>query len=266
MLNTILLRSKDQKSVVKIDNGELISFKKCGVEYIHQKRNKGWDNSDTEMFPVIGPTIKNQHKVTTKKGIAILDQHGLLRELTYQQTRCSNFEVVYTKEYFKNSPLKNRKYPNKSEKENVFWPYDFSFKKSFLLTDSFLEISFEVFAEKGMPFMFGYHPAFELSGDKNEFCRTKKETISLNQIFKVGGDAYPVLNCNEIILENSIKNNIKISTTGFHNFMLWTEVNSMLCIEPITHFPNLITQQYSEKNMLLSSGSDIFTVKIEVLE
>lgn len=266
MLNPILLKSKDQKSIVKIDNGELVSFTKKGVEYIHQKTNKGWNNSDTEMFPVIGPTVKNYHKVTTKKGDAILDQHGLLREFPFKQISSNNFDVIYSKEYHKNTLLKNRKYPNKSEQENVFWPYDFSFKKCFFLTDSYLEITFEIYAEKGMPFMLGYHPAFELSGNKSEFCKTKFKTISLEQVIKAGEAALPLLNCNEIILENSIKKNIKISTTGFHNFMLWTEVNSMLCIEPITHFPNLITQQYSEKNMLLSSGSDIFTVKIEVLE
>ena len=67
MVETILLISEDGNSKVKIDKGELISYQKKGIEYMHQKENIGWNNSDTEMFPIIGPTIKNNYIVSTKK-------------------------------------------------------------------------------------------------------------------------------------------------------------------------------------------------------
>ena len=74
---------KNHKSQVIIEKGELISFQKDNQEYIHQKGNKGWRNSDDEMFPIIGPTAKNNYKVHTKNGDAVQDQHGLLREMEY---------------------------------------------------------------------------------------------------------------------------------------------------------------------------------------
>ncbi len=70
-----ILKNKDCKVI--IEKGELISFQHNNHEYIHQKGNKGWRNSDDEMFPVIGPTSKNNFIVHTKNGDAILDQHGL---------------------------------------------------------------------------------------------------------------------------------------------------------------------------------------------
>ena len=265
MKETILLISEDAHSKVKIHKGELISYQKKGIEYIHQKENKGWNNSDTEMFPVIGPTLKNNFVVSTPKGKAVLDQHGLLREFEYVLYKNELKSAIYSKEYLKNTRLKNRKYPNKSTEEFIFWPYDFKFEKKFKLTDEALEISFEINSEKEMPFMLGYHPAFELSGLSNETLSTQDKKITLATIFNSGSDALPILNTNEIILKHFKKNNLKINTTGFEHFMLWTEVNTMLCIEPITHFPELSTQKYSEKNMCLSAGKNHFSVCITIL-
>ena len=265
MIETILLISDDGFSRVKINKGELISYQKKGIEYIHQKENNGWNNSDTEMFPIIGPTLKNNHLVSTKKGKAILDQHGLLREFEYVLLKNDHKSAFFLKEYQKNTFLNNRKFPNKSSEEHVFWPYDFSFEKKFNLTNDFLEVIFEITSEKGMPFMLGYHPAFELSGLENETLIVGSKKLKLKDVFAAGSDALPILNTNKIILKNSNKTALKITTTGFDHFMLWTEVNTMLCIEPITHFPELSTQNYSEENMKISTGKEVFSVCIEIL-
>lgn len=261
----ILLVSEDGKSNVKIDNGELISYSKDGEEYIHQKENLGWNSSDTEMFPIIGPTVKNNYTVATLKGDAVLDQHGLLREFEYQLLKKEQQKALFFKEYKKNTLLKNRKYPNTSPKEVVFWSYDFYFEKKIKLTNDALEIVFEINSEKGMPFMFGYHPAFKLSGLETEIIETPKEQVGLNKIMAVGANAYPLLNCSELVLHNSNKKNVKVTTKGFNNFMLWTAVSNMLCIEPITQFPSLKDHKYSNKNMRISCGNDVFSVIINIL-
>lgn len=265
MNDLVLLVSDDGFSKVKIEKGELISFQKNEVEYIHQKQDLGWNNSDTEMFPIIGPTKNNSFVVHTKNGDVILDQHGLLREFDYELVTTNNNKAVYKKEYIKNTELQNRKFPYKSSEEFVFWSYDFTFNKSYLLTNKGLEITFEFTSKKDMPFMLGYHPAFQLSGLANEILKTNTKTITLDDVYKAGADAYPVLNCEEITLVNHQKNEVKITTKGFDNFMLWTEVDNMLCIEPITQYNSSELQKYSEKNMRLSSGKEAFKVTIEIL-
>jgi len=249
----------------EIINGELVSFKNNSHEFIHQKGNKGWRNSDDEMFPVIGPTSKNNFLVHTKKGDAILDQHGLLRELEYSLVSSNDNSVSFIKTYKKNSFVKNSKFPKKSDIEHLFWPYNFNFQKNFKIEKNRLKIEFIIESEKGMPFMLGYHPAFLLSNSGTETLQTTTAKITLKEVLEAGSNAYPVLNCTKIELKNIGKNNIEISTTGFNNLMLWTEVNNMICIEPITQYTSYVEQEYLNKHMQLSQGKNIFTVEIKVI-
>jgi hypothetical protein len=257
-----ILISPDKNSIVKIDQGELVSFLKNKEELIHQKGQPGWRNSDTEMFPVIGPTEATDFTVATPKGNAIQDQHGLLRELTYSLMESGENFAAFQKDYVANTIIKNSKFPEKSPEEKLSWPYDFRFKKSFKLSNDSMKITFEVEAEKDMPFMLGYHPAFKLSGDKSEICKTKSQEISLQKIMDGGSTAYPVLNTQEIKLIKSKGFNISIKTKGFNNFMLWTEVPNMLCMEPITAYPYQNGKLLSKELFNISKGIDIFEVLI----
>ncbi|MCH3883808.1 aldose 1-epimerase [Tenacibaculum aquimarinum] len=253
-----IINLKNKNSFVKIEKGELISFKRENKEYIHQKGNKGWRNSDDEMFPVIGPTVKNNYRVHTKNGIAILDQHGLLRELDYTLVSSNENSANFIKKYSKNTAIKNSKFPVKSNEENLFWPFDFSFEKNFKLENNVLKIEFIINSKKGMPFMLGYHPAFLLSNTGNEILESNETKITLKDVFKAGSNAFPILGTDKVTLKNIDKNDLEITTKGFNNFMLWTEVDNMLCIEPITQYTSHTDQKFSEENMSLSQGVNFF--------
>ena len=259
------INSPDQKSKVTIDKGELISYIRNTEELIHQKGAPGWRNSDTEMFPVIGPTENNGFKVNTPRGNAIQDQHGLLRELTYQLVEKSDQSIVFQKKYLKNTAVKNSKYPDKSTKEVLAWPYDFSFKKKYLLSNNALSIQFEVNGESGMPFMLGYHPAFKLSGNHTEIIKLSNKELKIQDILDVGSIAYPALNTNEISLLKRDGQSIRISTEGFNNFMLWTEVPNMICIEPITAYPYNNSKTLGEELFIKSEGTHLFQIVIQPL-
>lgn len=224
----------------RIDAGELVSFKVNDHEYIHQKGNPGWRNSDTEMFPIIGPTSEANFKVKTPKGMAIQDQHGLLREMDYKLVASTTSSAVYVKEYKAGTAIKNSKFPAKSTEELLQWPYDFEFKKTFKLSSDGLEVSFDIKGESGMPFMLGYHPAFNLVTE-NPVVITKDKKITLDEVIAVGSRAYQVENCTKIQLKD--KNTLAIKTEGFGSFMLWTEVKNMICIEPITFYPYAVPQE-----------------------
>ena len=250
---------------VAIEAGELISFKSDSVEYIHQKGSAGWRNSDIEMFPVIGPISKNNFRVHTKNGDAIQDQHGLLRELSYTLVSSNENAASFIKKYTKNTTIINSKFPKKSTEEKLFWPFDFTFEKQYRLENNTLKIEFILTSEEGMPFMLGYHPAFLLSDTGNEVLSSKTKKASLAAIQKVGDNAFPFLNCNKITLENIGRKHLEITTTGFNNFMIWSPVNNMLCIEPITQYTSYTDEKFSEENMRLSEGKNNFSFEIKVL-
>ena len=261
-MNTITLISSDKNSIVKIEAGELVSYRSFNEELMHQKGNPGWRNTDTEMFPIIGPTAEINFTVSTPKGTCIQDQHGILRELKYTLINDSSTAAVYQKKYEENTIVKNSKFPEKSTKETIFWPYSFTFKKKFELTNTSLKITFEIEAQQGMPFMLGYHPAFMLNGNLDELIKVENKMISIPTIMEGGDTAFPVLNTSEISLIKTTGLHIKIKTTGFQNFMLWTPVTNMLCIEPITAYPYAEGELLSKKLFNNSNGIDTFEVLI----
>lgn len=248
--------------ILRVDAGELVGYQVNGHEYIHQKGNPGWRNSDTEMFPIIGPTTEVNFQVETPKGIAIQDQHGILREMEYELVSNSETEAVFRKSYKTRTPIANSKYPEKSNKQFLYWPYDFEFEKKFELREDGLEISFTVSGGRDTPFMLGYHPAFNLV-TKNPIVIAEEHSITLSQVMAVGSRAFKVIGYEEVILKD--KNELLIRTKGFGNFMLWTEVPNMICIEPITFYPYEVEQKKLHDGFqYLQDTSKTFTVHISV--
>lgn len=227
------------RQTVQIDAGELISYRSAGHEFIHQKGSPGWRNSDTEMFPLIGPTAEAGFRVQTPRGTAIQDQHGLLRELSYELVSQSRAAATFKKTYKAGTEVRNSKYPDKSNEEWLAWPYDFSFVKSFELSGDSLSITFRISGEADMPFMLGYHPAFRLYTEK-PVIQTADRYITLEDVLAVGSRALPVLDCQGITLND--ERSVALDTEGFRHFMLWTEVPNMICIEPITFYPYAVEQ------------------------
>lgn len=236
----------------KIDDGELVSYRLNNHEYIHQKGSPGWRNSDTEMFPVIGPTAEADFRVHVPRGNAIQDQHGLLRELDYELLSSTDTTAQFVKTYKAGTVIKNSKFPDKSTAQLLIWPFSFQFFKSFKLTDKELEISFRISGEKDMPFMLGYHPAFKIHSD-SPLIIAADQKITLNSILDAGSRAFEVGNCQSVVLKD--EKELKIKTEGFGHFMLWSEVSNMICIEPITFYP------YGVEQMQLHEGFDFLSDK-----
>ncbi len=224
---------------VNIDAGELVGYQMNNHEFIHQKGSPGWRNSDTEMFPIIGPTNEARFQVQTPRTIAVQDQHGLLRELDYAPISQTATTALFKKVYKAHTRVNNSKYPEKSSQQFLFWPYDFQFEKKFELLPDGLEITFTVSGERDAPFMLGYHPAFKLDS-KHPVIQANGEQITLDAVLEVGSRALLVADCEEIILKDGQE--LRITTEGFGNFMLWTEVRNMVCIEPITFYPYQVAQ------------------------
>ncbi|WP_027078411.1 aldose epimerase family protein [Maribacter antarcticus] len=248
---------------VRIDVGELVGYRVSENEFIHQKGSPGWRSSDTEMFPIIGPTNKANFRVLTPMGEAIQDQHGLLREMQYEVTQQTAAKVVFTKRYKANTVVHNSKFPQKSSEETLSWPYDFEFTKTFQLIDNGLEISFKIAGKIGMPYMLGYHPAFNLH-TASATIKTNVKSISIAEVLAVGSSALHVPNCKKMVLSD--RQPLEITTTGFTSFMLWTEVSNMVCIEPITFYPYAVAQENLHEGFsTLDGNSKEYTVFLKPL-
>tara|TARA_R110002051_G_scaffold64139_2_gene116758 strand:+ start:2523 stop:3308 length:786 start_codon:yes stop_codon:yes gene_type:complete len=259
MSNITTLKVGNQQ--VTIEAGELVGYQVSGYEYMHQKGNPGWRSVDTEMFPIIGPTNEANFKVSTPKGNATQDQHGLLREMKYSLSESSDNKAVFVKTYKANTVVLNSKYPAKSTEEKLSWPYNFNFVKTFELKDNALVVAFSISGDKGMPFMLGYHPAFMLH-TKNAVIVTENKDITIKEVMAVGSRALYVPKTNVITLNDEKK--LQISTIGFNHFMLWTEVTNMVCIEPITFYPYAVEQRNLAEGFLTLDNKNVeFKVELK---
>lgn len=257
-----MVKLKRNNQEVGIEKGELVSYLVNGQEYMHQKGDPGWRNTDTEMFPIIGPNNEVGYSVEVPRANAIQDQHGLLRELDYVVLDQTATQVTYVKEYKAGTLVKNSKYPEKSPQQWLLWPYSFEFQKNVELKDSGLQITFTVSGEKDMAFMLGYHPAFRLQS-ATPFITTGSRTITIPEIMEAGSRAFHVPDCETISLFDI--GEVTIKTEGFGSFMLWTEVPNMVCIEPITFYPSSLPQsKLHEGFQYLNTALKIFKVHIAI--
>ncbi|MEO0573295.1 MAG: aldose 1-epimerase [Bacteroidota bacterium] len=244
---------------VRIDLGELVGYEVEGHQFIHQKGSPGWGSSDAEMFPIIGPVNEADFEVKVPLGHAAQDQHGHLRQFSYERISSSSKEAIFKKTYQAGTPVKNSKYPAKSTKEWLDWPYTFSFEKRFKLHKDFLEITFFISGDEDMPFMLGYHPAFKLHST-HPIIQTKDRNITLDEVMAVGSRALEVANCEEITLIDEKEMTIK--TKGFGHFMCWTEVPNMVCVEPITFYPYAVKQQNLHEGFQRLNANEVLQVSL----
>ncbi|MGB5941327.1 MAG: aldose 1-epimerase [Leeuwenhoekiella sp.] len=257
-----MLELKSGHLIAKIDQGELVSFREKDHEYIHQKGDPGWGSSDTEMFPIIGPTAEADYKVLTPEGYSVQDQHGLLRAMHYEVETHTETSAVYIKNYKANESILNPKFPRKSKAEFMSWPYDFSFKKEYTLSEKGLQIDFLISGPSGMPFMLGYHPAFKLKTSKPYVTSPTTEYI-LAQIMDVGDRAIHVPDCDSMVIHDARE--LTIRSEGYGHFMLWSPARNMVCVEPVTFYPYDAPQDQLHKGFqTLSKGQKKFTVTLEV--
>lgn len=255
-----MTRLQLENQVVTIDKGELASYTVKGHEFIHQKGSLGWGSSDTEMFPIIGPVNEAGFQVQTPRGNAVQDQHGHFRLLPYQLVEGSGVNAVYNKTYESGALVPNKKYPEKSDKEFLSWPYNFQFNKKFQLSDEGLKVTFEISGDAQMPYMLGYHPAFKIH-TSNPIIKANAQEISLDEVLKVGSRALQVANCNELTLWD--EKGMTIKTEGFKHFMCWTEVRNMICLEPITFYPYAVAQKNLHRGFQNLEGSMVFKVLLQ---
>lgn len=261
MSDQITIYSTDKKSVISIDKGELISYQVNNIEILHQKGDPGWGNTEIEMFPIIGATKENNFLIKTPKKEAKLDQHGILRALQYSTNTIEDTRVTYHKKYIANTQVSNPKFPDKSTQEFLDWPYDFQFIKTFELTNESLKIYFEIHSEKDMPFMLGFHPAFKIYNPEM-VLKSENQEISLTDILQAGASAFLLKDSKEVSMQNNGNLELTIKTKGFKHMMLWTEVNNMVCIEPITFYPSSVSANKLHTGFDYSSGLERFEVII----
>ncbi|OOG71629.1 aldose 1-epimerase family protein [Flavobacterium sp. A45] len=232
---------------IKHTGAELCSLKdNSNKEYIWNGNPAFWGKHSPVLFPIVG-TLKNnsyQHDNVQYQ----LSRHGFAREMEFElidkQENCATFSLVAS--------------PETKEK----FPFDFDLHLIYTLENKSLTIEYKVFnnGESKMPFSIGAHPAFDLSGNfenyslafekeetlnyylleeglisnaTNELTLDKNELHLNYELFANDALVFKKITSKSItILENS-KPFLKVSYSDFPDLGIWTPPNApFICIEP----------------------------------
>jgi galactose mutarotase-like enzyme len=242
---------------IKHIGAELCSLKdSCNKEYIWNGNPLFWGKHSPVLFPIVGTLKNNSYQYN---GIEYqMSRHGFAREM--------DFVLIDRKENSATFSLKS------TDETLQKYPFDFELHLIYTLENNSLKIEYKVFNtnDKKMSFSIGAHPAFDLSGDfenysllfekeepvhyylledglisnsTNELTLDKNELQLNYTLFENDALVFKKITSKSItILENS-KPFLKVSYSDFPDLGIWTPPNApFICIEPWFGYSDTVDQ------------------------
>ena len=249
----ITIGKGDLKVSVSVSDGQVVSINKNEHEYIHggalpeklkrREDKNGWQRSDLEMFPVVGPVY--DLCINSGNTLYPMGQHGIIRTLRPLRGEFSDYNAAFHYEY-NGEDVDNIK--GKDPARINFQPFRFS--KFIDTKNKKVEQLFTIknLSNEDMRYNFGLHPAFKLEGSIDDWKLSipgenvfQLETI-LDDI-KKNDTVFLKNNKNLILYNNNIQKSVTLDFDDFNHSMLWTKDPhnpTFLCMEPVRHLPELI--------------------------
>ncbi len=255
---------KSNKLTVRINDygAELISARGAdGYEYIWMGNPEFWDCHAPVLFPVCGQILNGYYVFDGKK--YEMSGHGFAMRSSFKVKTKGDDHIILILE--------------SNEETKKQYPFDFLLTASFEIKGDTLNVNFTVENkdEKTMPFIFGWHPGFNLEGAAGSsigdfslkfnnvnkvmwyplqhgcFCRPYGEEYALDnseyilneeEIYK--NDTMIFTGTNERVLLYSDKEGHRIDMSWSDNlpyFCIWKDDKStarFICLEPWSGTPN----------------------------
>lgn len=248
-----IIRCANSSAVISSFGAELRSYKADGKEIMWKGDPAYWGKTSPVLFPAIGGLKGGK---TTIDGIEYeMTKHGFARDHEFQcvdeaEDRVS-FKLCSTEETLK------------------MFPFRFEFIMTYKLTESGLEVDYDVINKSGtsMPFCIGAHPAFACPAEGKSFedyrlVFSEKETVcspvlDVNTRLFMDNAVWRLKNENEYALSYPLFDNdvlyfrgivsksvglldndghgVKVSWEGFNSLGVWTPAGKnapFVCIEP----------------------------------
>ena len=238
------MKAGGTEALVNSDNGQLVSLKEEGVEFMHDggrsdSEDSAWRASEITCFPIFGRS--NNHQVVFSGQTYDVDQHGLSRALPWKVVEYFH-EGVTLDQFYRGDPIPNPKTGRKGHPDTMTY-MPFHLRKIFNLRQHNLTAIFSV-VNNGtgpMAYNFGWHPGFQIQGevDQGVFLDSHGQWIcSLDDVLESPNEVRVEKNCNEIVYLGDQARKIKVWTPAdsFTDMVLWVPENTgPVCMEPVVN-------------------------------
>ncbi|MBD5082319.1 MAG: aldose 1-epimerase family protein [Ruminococcaceae bacterium] len=252
------IKAGNSSAVIESKGAELKSLVLDGKELMWGADPAFWGKTSPVLFPIVGGVRGGK---TLIDGIEYsMTKHGFARDYEFEGVVCSA-ESRHTVSFVLHENSDTLK----------MFPFRFTFTMRYTLTESKLEILYEVAnnSDVPMPYCIGAHPAFAcpnsegMSFDDHTLVFQEKETVCSpvldckTRLFKSQGGVWRLKNSRECPLSYSLFDNdvlyfrnivsknvslldkenhgIKVSWDGFNSLGVWTPAGmkaGFVCIEP----------------------------------
>lgn len=221
---------------VNLANGQLCGLRRGdtdvmwhggGVPAGQQKPERGWDNSEIVMFPIVGRAPNDQIFVD---GIPFpMTQHGLSRNLPWLVLKSARDSIELVQVYEAGQRVESKKGPS------VF-PRSFTLKKSFSFDDNDdlrYAIEIENLSSLPLPFSAGIHPAFPTFGLGDVSFGYASPRFSLDVIQRSDGNVIVAETPNSIIIYRAPPFDVEL-IHDFEKGQVWNRGEGYIALEPTT--------------------------------
>lgn len=241
MARTIRIGKGNLSAEINLENSQMFSLIRNGKEVMWngggpegRKAEKGWQNSEYIMFPIIGAATNG--KVMIEREQYYMTQHGISRDLPWSSTYSDSNSIIMQQTYEAYRTVK-------SGKGTVsMYPASFKIIKSYTIqgdttdrNESMLRFRIYVNAMDDMAYTVGWHPAFRnAEGGTVTVVGTgkdRKRVIDERKVTHAEGSA--------MLFKDSKA--VKFNSGDFtllveHNFgctQLWDRGEGLVAIEPV---------------------------------
>lgn len=227
------IKHGDIRIGVNSETGQLYSIEKDSTEFMWdggspdagEREKDVWANSSPIMFPVVGPS----NGITTGGINYGMMQHGIARYLP-SEVKKEGGTICVSQEY-DGKPV-DVKHKGKEMKLQFPFSYELDIKHKIIEDSVESEFSIKNKSDRMMPYDFGWHPAFNISGDTRII--TNKEGYHLKDVYEK--QTLLLEGVDSICLESGMG---KISLEhDFGNTMVWGPASGeFISLEPVTGLP-----------------------------
>lgn len=288
MTNSIQLDNEQLSATINYHGAELsrLYSKTQDREILWDGNPKYWGRHAPVLFPFVGKLKDGVYQHEGKK--YSLGQHGFARDQEFKLIEKSDLHCVLEL--------------NSSNETKKLYPFDFSFKTSFTLTENGLKTEYTVKNQdnKELYFSLGAHPAFNcpmknnkledyqltfekqeksqtllldetglLSLEKSDFLKNDNHVKLNDKIFEKDALMFTDLNSSSLII-NSKKDNVavKVSWENFPYLGIWKPIGApFICIEPwqgIADFNNASGKLSEKFGIVKLKNDDVFVASYNV--
>jgi len=258
----ISAQAENTQIAVDLDTIALASIAVNGQEFMHNGKKPGWPHTEKVCSPVFGPTKQADYQVSANGILYPMDQHGI-SPLVPRQVESHTHDTISLIQEYDGSLLTNPKFSGKpGQPTHVQYQPSTTTMLYTARKDGIVAVlGVHNTGDQPLPFNLAWHPAFKNFGSPEKGIFVREHGTPIATLLQIVNNPIVIANTGTIAYENQATGqNIILFAPQYERVALWTNHESMFCMEPILHDPK--NPELGMKEVLATGEKGEYRVEI----